>query len=254
MNTVGKEYRQLGGNFKVMHHTEYLETLVAQGKLHAGAAPATVAYHDPCYLGRHNGVYDAPRNLLNILSNNLVELGRNRENSFCCGAGGAQFWKEEEPGTQKISDNRYREAQHALAGGEDRVLAVGCPFCKSMLDSTAARGKADAIAVKDVAELLLESVEKKLGKVAVAAPVSLPEPQPSASSPVTVKTEAAGPIAPEPAKAIEPALPVTERKKWEPKATTTTPPIPTDPQPPKRKTWTPKPAAAKEAEEKPPDA
>src|SRR6202789_618119 len=200
MNAVGKEYRQLGGNFKVMHHTEYLETLTAQGKLQAAVAPATVTYHDPCYLGRHNGVYDAPRNLLNILSNDLVELDRNRENSFCCGAGGAQFWKEEEPGTQKISDNRYREAQKALAGGEDRVLAVGCPFCKSMLDSTAARGKADAIAVKDVAELLLESVEKKLGKVAVVAPVSPPQPQPSASSPVPVKTT----IAPSPANPVEP--------------------------------------------------
>src|ERR1700677_2998824 len=259
MNAVGKEYRQLGGNFKVMHHTEYLETLVVQGKLRADASPATVAYHDPCYLGRHNGVYDAPRNLLNILSNDLVELDRNRENSFCCGAGGAQFWKEEEPGTQKISDNRYREAQQALAGGEDRVLAVGCPFCKSMLDSTAARGKADAIAVKDVAELLLESVEKKLGRVAVAAPVNLPHPQPSASSPVIAKTEAAGPIAPSPANPVEPAPPVTERKKWQPKAVATAPPMPADPQPAKRKTWTPKPAAAKEAqpnpaEEKLPDA
>jgi Cysteine-rich domain len=248
-----------------MHHTEYLETLVAQGKLRADSAPATVAYHDPCYLGRHNGVYDAPRNLLKILSNDLVELDRNRENSFCCGAGGAQFWKEEEPGTQKISDNRYREAQQALAGGEDRVLAVGCPFCKSMLDSTAARGNADAIAVKDVAELLLESVEKKLGKVATAAPASLPEPQPSASSPVTAKTQAPVAIAPSPENPVEPARPVAERKKWEPKAAPSeskpaaTPSIPAEPQPAKRKTWTPKPAAAKEAqpnpaEEKLPDA
>src|SRR5271163_4806695 len=181
MNAVGKEYRQLGGDFKVMHHTEYLEMLVAQGKLRANAASATVAYHDPCYLGRHNGVYDAPRNLLNILSNERVELGRNRENSFCCGAGGARFWKEEETGTQKISDNRYREAQQALAGGENKVLAVGCPFCKSMLDSTAARGQQDAIAVKDVAELLLESVEKKLGKVAAVTPVNLPMPTATAA-------------------------------------------------------------------------
>src|SRR5271156_5757042 len=199
MNAVGKEYRQLGGNFKVMHHTEYLETLVAQGKLRAGAEPGTVTYHDPCYLGRHNGVYDAPRNLLNILSNERVELGRNRENSFCCGAGGAQFWKEEETGTQKISDNRYREAQQALAGGENKVLAVGCPFCKSMLDSTAARGQQDAIAVKDVAELLLESVEKKLGKVAAVTPVNLPMPQP----PVTVAVAERAP------EAVDVAAPAT---------------------------------------------
>jgi Fe-S oxidoreductase len=265
MNAVGKEYRQLGGNFKVMHHTEYLETLVAQGKLRADAAPATVAYHDPCYLGRHNGVYDAPRNLLNILSSDRVELGRNRENSFCCGAGGAQFWKEEEAGTQKISDNRYREAQQALSGGENKVLAVGCPFCKSMLDSTAARGQQDAIAVKDVAELLLESVEKKLGKTAGVAPVNLPMPQPPATVAVAEKAPEAVAVATPATKAAEPASPQVERKKWQPKAAAaeSTPaasaPTPTEPQPVKRKAWTPKAAAAKEeqpkpAEEKLPDA
>jgi len=218
MNAVGKEYRQLGGDFQVMHHTEYLETLVAAGKLQADAAPVTVAFHDPCYLGRHNGVYDAPRNLLNVLSNNLVELDRNRENSFCCGAGGAQFWKEEEPGTQKISDNRYREAQRTLAGGDTKVLAVGCPFCKSMLDSTAGRTEADAIAVKDVAELLLERVEKKLGKVVIAAPVNLPQREPSTSV-IAAETPIADPILPPAASAPEPAAPQVERKKWQPKST-----------------------------------
>jgi Fe-S oxidoreductase len=265
MNAVGKEYRQLGGNFKVMHHTEYLETLVAQGKLRADAAPATVAYHDPCYLGRHNGVYDAPRNLLNILSTDQVELGRNRENSFCCGAGGAQFWKEEETGTQKISDNRYREAQQALAGGENKVLAVGCPFCKSMLDSTAARGQQDAIAVKDVAELLLESVEKKLGKVRAVAPVNVSMPQPTATVAVAEKAAEAVAVAAAAPKAADPASPPVERKKWQPKAAAAestpaaTAPTPTGPQAAKRKAWTPKASAAKEeqpkpAEEKLPDA
>jgi Fe-S oxidoreductase len=265
MNAVGQEYRQLGGNFRVMHHTEYLETLVAEGKLRADAAPATVAYHDPCYLGRHNGVYDAPRNLLNILSNERVELGRNRENSFCCGAGGAQFWKEEEAGTQKISDNRYREAQQVLAGGENKVLAVGCPFCKSMLDSTAARGQQDAIAVKDVAELLLESVEKKLGKVAAVAPLNLPMPRPPATVAVAGKAPESVAVATAATKAAEPASPQVERKKWEPKAPAAeskpaaTAPTPTEPQPVKRRAWTPKAAAAKEeqpkpAEEKLPDA
>jgi Fe-S oxidoreductase len=264
MNAVGKEYRQLGGNFKVMHHTEYLETLVAQGRLSADAAPATVAYHDPCYLGRHNGVYDAPRNLLNILSTEQVELGRNRENSFCCGAGGAQFWKEEEAGTQKISDNRYREAQQALAGRDNKVLAVGCPFCKSMLDSTAARGQQDAIAVKDVAELLLESVEKKLGMVAAVAPVDLPLPPPATVA-VAGKAPEAVAVATSAPKAVEPEPPVVERKKWQPKAAAveSTPaaiaPTPAEPQPVKRKAWTPKASPAKEehpkpAEEKLPDA
>ncbi len=216
MNAIGKEYRQLGGEFHVMHHTEFLEGLVAQGKLPMEAGPAKVTFHDPCYLGRHNGVYDAPRNLLKILSNDVVELDRNRANSFCCGAGGAQFWKEEEPGSQKISDNRYREAKQALAGAQDGVLAVGCPFCKSMLDSTGARSQADAIAVKDIAELLLEGVGKKLGKVAaVPTPVTLPQPQASVPVMATNPQEAA-PVA-EPAVPPTPAAPAVERKKWQPK-------------------------------------
>ncbi len=115
MNSLGHEYKQIGGDYKVMHHTEYLETLVANKKLTPAPSEATITYHDPCYLGRHNGVYDAPRNLLHVLSNNTPELSRNRENSFCCGAGGAQFWKEEEPGDDRISENRFREAQLTLA-------------------------------------------------------------------------------------------------------------------------------------------
>ena len=160
MNALGKEYKQIGGDFKVIHHTEYLESLVNDGRLRVASGPSTMAYHDPCYLGRHNGVYDAPRNLLNILSNSVVELPRNRENSFCCGAGGAQFWKEEEEGTERISENRYREAEEQLKGAHDKVLAVGCPFCKSMLESTPAKG-AEALAVRDVAELLLEGVQRR---------------------------------------------------------------------------------------------
>jgi Fe-S oxidoreductase len=159
MNAIGKEYKQIGGEFKVIHHTEYLASLVGEGRLSVEVGASTVAYHDPCYLGRHSGVYDAPRNLLNILSNSVVELPRNRENSFCCGAGGAQFWKEEEEGTERISDNRYREAEELLTGVADKVLAVGCPFCKSMLESTPGKGP-DALAVRDVAELLLEGVQR----------------------------------------------------------------------------------------------
>jgi Fe-S oxidoreductase len=165
MNTIGKEYRQLGGDFKVMHHTEYLESLMADGKFALEAMPSAVTYHDPCYLGRHSGVYDAPRNVLRVLTNDFVELERKRENSFCCGAGGAQFWKEEEAGSERISDNRYREVQQRLEShGENKVLAVGCPFCKSMLDSTPGKGENSGIVVKDIAELLLESVLKKSGE------------------------------------------------------------------------------------------
>jgi len=137
MNAIGNEYRQLGGDFKVVHHTELLASLMDEGKLKAAPADARVTFHDPCYLGRHNGVYDAPRNLLRVLSNDFVELPRNRENSFCCGAGGAQFWKEEEPGPEKVPANRFREVEKRLAPRkENKVLAVGCPFCKTMLNAT----------------------------------------------------------------------------------------------------------------------
>ena len=180
LNSVGKEYKQIGGDYQVIHHTQYLEQLAAQGKLPTTASDASITYHDPCYLGRHNGVYDAPRNLLNILSNDVVELPRNRENAFCCGAGGAQFWKEEEPGDERISDNRYREAQQTLASAtEEKVLAVGCPFCKSMLDSTPAKDDAPLV-VKDIAELLLEAVHKQTPPLATG---SLARTQPPESVP-----------------------------------------------------------------------
>ena len=228
MNTVGKEYQQLGGDFKVMHHTEYLETLVASGKLVADATEAKVAYHDPCYLGRHNGVYDAPRNLLHVLSNAVVEMPRNRENSFCCGAGGAQFWKEEEAGSERISDNRYREAQQSLAGTEDKVLAVGCPFCKSMLESTPGKGT-DTIAVRDVAELLLEGVQKRMGYASpgiveqtTAVPLAHIESVAVAGlateAPLVLTTENA---LSQPSEVVLPEAPAPApeaRRKWSPKA------------------------------------
>ena len=264
MNSVGKEYQQLGGDYKVMHHTEYLETLVKSGKLVADSAPTTVAYHDPCYLGRHNGVYEAPRNLLNILSNTTVELPRNRENSFCCGAGGAQFWKEEEEGSERISDNRYREAQTTLADASERVLAVGCPFCKSMLESTPAKGS-DTIAVRDVAELLLEGVQRRAG-LRPATPAHVSQEQPVLEEPAVLLTSITAVELPtQPVVApivVSKELPADAaaqvegtRKKWTPK---TTPQQPTpvieapvaDPaillaavSEPKRKAWTPKPAA-----------
>jgi Fe-S oxidoreductase len=178
MNSIGKEYKQIGGDFKVIHHTEYLASLVDEGRLSIEAGPSTVAYHDPCYLGRHGGVYDAPRNLLNILSNSVVELPRNRENSFCCGAGGAQFWKEEEEGAERISDNRYREAEEQLKGAADKVLAVGCPFCKSMLESTPGKGP-NALAVRDVAELLLEGVQRSASKNTNPSAIQATSPAPA---------------------------------------------------------------------------
>jgi Fe-S oxidoreductase len=249
MNSIGKEYQQLGGDFKVMHHTEYLELLLAEGKLHADAMPSSVTYHDPCYLGRHNGVYDAPRNVLRILSNDFVELERKRENSFCCGAGGAQFWKEEEEGSERISDNRYREVQQRLASSsENKVLAVGCPFCKSMLDSTPGKDERDRIAIKDIAELLLEGVLKraseKVSQTAGVSPIedALPAPVETVADDVVVSTRDELPtefptLVPPPTQEVDTpreSIQTSEttlspppdrggdkgRKKWEPKRST----------------------------------
>ena len=247
MNAVGKEYKQLGGDYKVMHHTEYLEQLLASGKLATDKTDSTLTFHDPCYLGRHNGTYDAPRSIARAVSSHVVELGRAKENSFCCGAGGAQFWKEEEEGDQRISENRYKEAQATLSpAANEKILAVGCPFCKSMLNSTpsaAAVGEsAPAITVKDLAELLLEGVRRKSGQPAPAPQLiaeiasAPPAPTAAAASPSVTAPLSVAPLAtnvqapmsarpsatvatPTPAEQASEAeaAPQPARKKWVPK-------------------------------------
>ena len=228
MNTIGKEYKQIGGDFKVVHHTAYLESLVAEGRLEVEATESSVTYHDPCYLGRHSGVYDAPRNVLKVLTNDFVELERKRENSFCCGAGGAQFWKEEEAGAERISDNRYREAEGRLEGhGENKVLAVGCPFCKSMLESTPGKGEG-GIAVRDVAELMLESVLRRAGEIVAQSPNESRERDAVVEEAVEVVARVEGPVGESAAELAVDAAAVAEtpevaalvvaRKKWTPKA------------------------------------
>jgi Fe-S oxidoreductase len=193
MNAIGNEYRQIGGSYEVMHHTQFLDSLVSSGKLHVDRLDASITYHDPCYLGRHNGVYDAPRNVLRVLGNELLEMDRNRENAFCCGAGGAQFWKEEEPGGERISENRFHEAEQRLNSATGaKTLAVGCPFCKSMLGSTPGKSDADGIAIKDVAELLLESVQKNRGvTVQIALRQAQGEPSNGTAAAVAVSNEVA---------------------------------------------------------------
>ncbi len=238
MNAIGNEYRQIGGSYTAMHHTQYLESLVSTGKLDAGKLDASITYHDPCYLGRHNGVYDAPRNVLRVLGNELLEMDRSRENAFCCGAGGAQFWKEEEPGTERVSENRFHEVEQRLSSATSaKTLAVGCPFCKSMLGSTPGKSDADGIAIKDVAELLLESVQKKkgmrVGDVSIdtemdpggaAVPLVLSRDEATATHAVS-QPESSEKVS---ADAVEPgaaatssdgsATPVApERKKWQPR-------------------------------------
>ena len=252
MNVIGNEYRQMGGNFEVMHHTQYLERLLAEGRLGADQAPGKITYHDPCYLGRHNGVYDAPRNVLRVLGGDFVEMDRSREGSFCCGAGGAQFWKEEEPGKERISENRYREAKQTLGSGpEKKALAVGCPFCKSMLSSTPGKDESDQIEVKDIAELLLEGVDRQSGKPVtdLAVPAAMPLSQAGLESP---EIKAATPSSPSDSVIIaEPNLepsPQPERKKWRPAkgfeaSNEAAPPntSPESPAPPvQRKPWNPK--------------
>lgn len=154
---IGKEYPQFGGNYEVVHHTELIEELMAAGKVPASASPkkmSNVTFHDPCYLGRHNDVVEAPRNVLGLVTENLIEMPRSKKSSFCCGAGGAQFWKEEEHGTKAVNVERYEEAK--ATGAE--VLAVGCPFCAQMFETAKANDSGTGMIIKDVAELIAENL------------------------------------------------------------------------------------------------
>jgi len=148
-NALLNDYPQLGGRYDVVHHTELLDELVAAGRLPPLELGQGTTYHDPCYLGRHNGVYDAPRRVLRSGGGTVAEMPRSREKSFCCGAGGAQFWKEEAPGEEKVADVRMREA--AATGAT--TVAAACPFCASMLGSSGVAGEAGAPEVVDVAQL-----------------------------------------------------------------------------------------------------
>ncbi len=175
-NTLKNEYKEFGVELEVVHHTQLLNRLVREGKLTpvsdgAGAAKRSITYHDPCYIGRHNGVYTPPRELLEILPGaDFVEMPRNSEKSFCCGAGGARMWMEENIG-ERINVNRTVEA---VETGADQI-AVGCPFCRVMLSDglTAQQAKGEAreeVEVLDVAQMLLASVKGEVAtKVKPAA-------------------------------------------------------------------------------------
>lgn len=156
LHTIGKEYRQFGGEFEVVHHTQFIQELIEAGRLtlKLSAAPSgNVTFHDPCYLGRHNGVYEAPRAALQAAGKPVHEMPRNRNNSFCCGAGGAQFWKEEEHGEARVNLTRYGEAKEMGA----ETLAVGCPFCMRMFeDASQDEMGQGGPQVRDVAELIAE--------------------------------------------------------------------------------------------------
>jgi Fe-S oxidoreductase len=186
-NTLKNEYKEFGVELEVVHHTQLLNRLVREGRLTPvqdgdGAHKRSITYHDPCYIGRHNGVYTPPRELLQVLPGaELVEMERNSERSFCCGAGGARMWMEENLG-ERINVNRTVEA---VGTGADQI-AVGCPFCRVMLSDglTAQQAKGEAreeVEVLDVAQMLLASVR---GEVATkvkpgAAPVPAAKAAPS---------------------------------------------------------------------------
>jgi len=154
MQSLGKEYRQFGGQYEVVHHTTFIQELLDSGKLNIPArAGATMTFHDPCYLGRYNDVYDAPRDILDSLGT-LVEIKRNRDRSFCCGAGGGRMWMEEKEG-KRVNVERTEEALATGAG----VIGTGCPFCMTMLtDGVKEKDASGTTAVKDIAELVLESI------------------------------------------------------------------------------------------------
>ena len=151
LHTLKNEYPAFGGNYQVVHHSQLIDELLASGRLKLKPQDGTVALHDPCYLGRHNQIIAEPRQVLDKAGLQLVELPRHGLLSFCCGAGGAQMWKEEEHGFERVNANRFKEAQ---SSGAD-TLAVGCPFCMTMLND--ARKEANSeMPVLDIAEIVAE--------------------------------------------------------------------------------------------------
>jgi len=158
-NTLKNEYPALGGNFEVIHHSELIQQLINEGKIKTKEGHAfkgkRITFHDSCYLGRANDVYEAPRAVFEILDSALVEMKRSRQNGLCCGAGGAQMFKEAETGKKEINIERIEEALDT----NPNVVAVACPFCMTMLsDGIKNKDKEDTIKVYDLAELIAASI------------------------------------------------------------------------------------------------
>ncbi|MGB9082007.1 MAG: (Fe-S)-binding protein, partial [Desulfuromonadaceae bacterium] len=155
--TLKNDYRQYGLELEVIHHSELIDSLITSGRLKLNRNVTdlgTIAFHDSCYLGRHNNVYEAPRNVITAATGSApMELERNRDNSFCCGAGGGRMWMEEQQGTM-INLNRIEEA---LANKPD-TLCVSCPYCLTMFADGLKDLQADRIQVKDIAEVVAEGL------------------------------------------------------------------------------------------------
>lgn len=156
-NTLKNEYPEYGGHYEVVHHTQLLQQIIDEGKLKMTEGGSfkgkKITYHDSCYLGRVNGVYEAPRAVLETLDADLVEMKRCRTNGLCCGAGGAQMFKEDEPGDKRINEARAEEALETGA----TVIAANCPFCLTMMiDGVKAKDKQDEVQVMDIAELIVQ--------------------------------------------------------------------------------------------------
>jgi Fe-S oxidoreductase len=211
-NTIGKEYRQLGANYSVLHHTQLLNRLVRDKKLvPVSAVSQDITYHDPCYLGRHNKVYEAPRELIGAAGANLTEMPRHADRSFCCGAGGARMWMEEHIG-KRINHERVDEALATDAA----TIATACPFCRVMVtdgvnDRQEQAGRS-GVEVLDVAQILLGSLDYDKAtlpakgtaakEAAKAAPkASAPAPTAPAAAPAEVPAEAPAQTAETPAAA-----------------------------------------------------
>jgi heterodisulfide reductase subunit D len=159
-NIIKNEYPVLGGNYEIIHHTVFLQQLIDEGKIKLKEGGAfkgkRITYHDSCYLGRGNGIYEAPRKVLEALDAELVEMKRCRSKGLCCGAGGAQMFKEEEKGDIRINAERSNEA---IATGS-QVIASACPFCNTMLtDGVKLAEKEESVVVMDVAELIAQSMD-----------------------------------------------------------------------------------------------
>ena len=158
-NILRNEYPALGGNYEVIHHTVFLQQLINEGKIKLKDGGAfkgkKITYHDSCYLGRANNIYEAPRKVLEAFDTELVEMKRCKTNGLCCGAGGAQMFKEEEKGTIRINSERTNEA----IGTGANIIAAACPFCNTMLtDGVKNAEREDTVKVMDIAELVAASL------------------------------------------------------------------------------------------------